>query len=119
MTNRILIVDDSKIIRQILVQIIKDKLGFKIKSASSFAEAKILLKKPEKFLLALLDINLPDAPDGEVIDYTIKKGVPVIVLTGNLSAKLRIKMVKKNIIDYVTKERPEDIIYITNRVYLL
>ncbi len=116
MVKRILVVEDSKILRQIIIQIIKDKLGFEVDSASSFGEAKKLLEHPEHYLLALLDITLPDAPDGEVVDYTIKVGLPAMVLTGNLSKELRKKMVRKNIIDYVTKERSEDIVYITNRV---
>lgn len=73
--------------------------------ATSFAEARTLVENPEHdFFAALVDLNLPDAPEGEVVDFTLTKGIPTVVLTGSFDERRREKLLAKGIVDYVTKE---------------
>lgn len=111
--KQILVVDDSKIITQTLKNIIEEKLKHKCKVASSMKEAKELLEKyNNNFEVALLDLGLPDAPNGEVIDLVEQTGIPIIVLTGSIESEAKFR--EKNIVDYVIKDGAYSILYALN-----
>ena len=111
MSQRILIVEDNKTLAKLISKKIEVSLGFKIDIAYTMSEAKLFLKT-YKYFTTLLDINLPDAPNGEIVDYVISKKNHVIVLSGNIDKEFRQKILKKNIIDYVNKGGINDINYI-------
>lgn len=100
--NKILIVEDNKTLAKLIAKKIKDELKYEVDLAHSFSEAKKLLNECTYFI-TLLDLNLPDAPDGEIVDYVLNSGSRVIVLSGNIDKEFRKSMLKKNIIDYVNK----------------
>jgi diguanylate cyclase (GGDEF)-like protein len=103
--RKVLIVEDSPIVAKILLHIAKQELNFEVLLASTFAEARQLCEQQrENIFAALVDLNLPDAPDGEVVDYTLEQKIPTIVLTGSFDDKRREKLLSKGIVDYVTKE---------------
>jgi diguanylate cyclase (GGDEF)-like protein len=103
--NKILVVEDSPIVAKILLHIIKLELSVEVLLATSFAEARQLCEPHQgTFFAALVDLNLPDAPDGEVVDYTLEQGIPTIVLTGSMDNQRRETLLSKGIVDYVTKE---------------
>lgn len=104
--KKFLLVEDSPIVIKIIKHINKAKSGFAFDIATSFAEAKKLIEDTgaENYLTAVVDLNLPDAPDGEVVDFTITKKIPTIVLTGNYDEEKREQMLQKKIVDYVVKE---------------
>lgn len=111
MSERILIVEDNKTLAKLIAKKIEVALEFSVDIAYSLQEAKLFLKG-YKYFLTLLDLNLPDAPNGEIVDYVLSKGVHAIVLSGNIDKSFRQKMLKKNIIDYVNKGGVNDINYI-------
>jgi diguanylate cyclase (GGDEF)-like protein len=103
--NKILVVEDSPIVAKILLHIIKQELSVEVLLATSFAEARQLCEQHQgTFFAALVDLNLPDAPDGEVVDYTLEQNIPTIVLTGSMDDQRRESLLSKGIVDYVTKE---------------
>ncbi len=108
--NRILIVEDNKTLAKLLAKKIQTSLNMEVDIAYRLSEAKLFLSK-YKYFVTLLDINLPDAPNGEVVDYVLSKGQPAIVLSGNIDKDFRKKMLQKNIIDYVNKGGVDDINY--------
>ena len=116
--QRILVVDDNKTLAKLVAKKIQSEVEMEIDVAFSFAEAKLFLARYDYFI-TLLDVNLPDAPNGEVIDYAIEKGKHVIVLSGNVDKEFRKKMLQKNIIDYVTKGGHNDIDYIIQTIIRL
>jgi diguanylate cyclase (GGDEF)-like protein len=67
-----------------------------------------------KYFLVLADLNLPDAPNGEIVDYALKLENKIIVLSGSVDKELRKQLLKKNIIDYINKGGINDINYIIN-----
>ena len=80
----ILVVDDSKLITNALKSLITEKLGFNcIVANSKKSAADVLLENKGNFEVALLDLGLPDAPNGEVVDFITKFQIPTIVLTGS------------------------------------
>lgn len=109
--QRILVVEDNKALAKLIVKKISFELDFEVDVAYSFSEAKLFLSRYNYFL-TLLDINLPDAPNGEIIDYAIEKKNHVIVLSGNIDKEFRKVVLQKNIIDYVNKSGVNDINYI-------
>jgi len=73
----ILIVDDSKTILKSLKHSIENKLNITVYTAASMKEcADLILKYKGKFTLALLDYNLPDAPNGEIVSFVKKFNIP-------------------------------------------
>ena len=105
MKNKILIVEDSQLVAKVLLHIARQELDFEIKLATSFAEAKKIYEEiSEEIFAALVDLNLPDAKEGEFVDYMLERKVPTIVLTGNVQPKIRETLLKKGIVDYVNKE---------------
>ncbi len=104
MMKRILIVEDSKSMLYFEQEQVKENLSIEADCAGSLAEAKAILEGHEdEFFIALLDLNLPDAPNGEVVDYVLEKGISVIVFTGSFSDEIREEIMKKDILDYVLK----------------
>ncbi len=118
MSQRILIVEDNKTLAKLISKKIASTLEIEVDVAYSMGEAKLFLKR-YKYFLTLLDINLPDAPNGEIVDYVLGKGQKVIILSGNIDKDFRKKMLKKNIIDYVNKGGINDINYIIHTIQRL
>ena len=113
--NRILVIEDNKTLANLIAKKISMELDAQVDIAYNMSEAKLFLKA-YKYFLTLSDINLPDAPNGEIIDYIIKTANHVIILTSNIDKDFRKKMFEKNIIDYIHKSGVEDINYIINNI---
>lgn len=106
--ERILLIEDDKTLAKLFAKKIENALNMKVDVAFSFAESKLFLNRPNYFL-TIADLNLPDAPNGEVLDYALEKKAHVLVLSAFLNKEFRSKIVNKNIIDYIKKTGPEDI----------
>jgi diguanylate cyclase (GGDEF)-like protein len=113
--ERILVVEDNKALAKLIAQKISKALDLDVDVAYSLAETKLFLAR-YKYFLTLLDINLPDAPNGEVVDYVISKKNHVIVLSANIDKEFRKKMLQKSIIDYINKGGTGDINYIIHTI---
>ncbi|MBF0284578.1 MAG: diguanylate cyclase [Magnetococcales bacterium] len=115
--ERVLVVENTRLFAHLLKKELETRYGHKVTLAASFAEAKeILSREASSFFAALLDLNLPDAPQGEIVDLVIGFGLPAIVFTGELSDELREKMLEKRVIDYVLKESASSIGYVSGLV---
>ena len=106
----VLVVEDSAAFSKMLCSEIQ-KRGFETRAAYSRKEARALLEKGERFFAAMLDLALPDAPNGEVVDEVLSYDIPSIVLTGMFDPKTRAQMDSKPIVDFVLKQGFEDIFY--------
>ena len=106
----VLVVDDSKAIRELLCGFLRQIGGLAVETADSLAGAQVLLAaQPERFFCAVLDLDLPDAPDGEAVDAARAHGIPVIVLTGSAEPATRERMMARNVVDYVVKNNSHEI----------
>ena len=110
--NKILIVEDNKALAKLIAKKMEDNVEMDIDIAHTMAEAQAFLNNSKDYFIALLDLNLPDAPNGEIVDYVISKGLPSIVLTGSIDDATRESFVHKDIVDYVYKGNMDDINYI-------
>jgi len=100
--ERILIVEDNKTTANLIAQSINSQLYIDVDIAYRLSEAKLFLKM-YKYSLTILDLVLPDAPNAEVVDYVLKRGHKVLVLSANIDKEIRKKLINKNIIDYINK----------------
>jgi len=116
--ERILIVEDNKALAKVISKRIKESLDFEVDIAYCLKEAKLFLKRYTYFL-ALLDLKLPDDSDGEVVDYVLSKDTKVIVLSGNIDKEFRMKMLEKDIIDYINKSGVHDLHYVVQSIQRL
>jgi diguanylate cyclase (GGDEF)-like protein len=109
--EKILIVEDNKALSKLIAKKISKNIDFEVDVAHSLKEAEALVAN-NSYFIALLDLNLPDAPNGEVVDYILTKKIPSIVLTANVDKQTRDEILKKDVIDYVYKGNMDDVNYI-------
>jgi len=103
--KKIMVVEDSEMVMKVLRHLIQVQLPYEAIYATSLAQAQEIYEEHQgEFFAALVDLNLPDAPDGEVVDFTLGKKIPTIVLTGSYDEKKREQLFNKGIVDYITKE---------------
>ncbi len=105
MKNKVLIVEDSAVILKILKHLAKQDLILEPVFATSMEEAQALYQKHKDELFAgIIDLALPDAPNGEMVDFLLAEKFPVVVLTGSYNEERREALVKQGVVDYVVKE---------------
>jgi diguanylate cyclase (GGDEF)-like protein len=115
--NSVLVVDDSRSINALLCAQLKESGSFMVESAASQEEAKALLQEGrERFFIAILDLNLPDAPNGEVVELVRSYEIPVIVLTGCVDEQTRQTMLERKLVDYVVKRNLSELNYVVDLV---
>lgn len=104
--KNILIVDDDRVTLSILEKTLKKEIrDTNILTAKNYKEAvKHILNHEVPIHAAILDLHLPDAQDGDLVDYAIKKGIPSIVLTGVVNSEIKDMLLEKDIIDYIVKD---------------
>ena len=101
--ENILIVDDSPTVTNTLEKLLKNEKGYNPIVAATKKECEEKLKEyNNEISVALLDLGLPDALNGEVVDYVTQFNIPSIVLTGSTDKEDLFR--DKTIVDYVIKE---------------
>ncbi|NOR58623.1 MAG: diguanylate cyclase, partial [Sulfurimonas sp.] len=78
--------------------------------ATDYKQTVDLLREHQgNFHAALLDLNLPDAPNGEVVGLANSHNIPTVVLTGKVDDKTQKNLLKKDVIDVILKNDPASI----------
>lgn len=115
--KKALIVEDNKLMGSLVKQAVEKRLGYDVSWVHSYAAAtKLLPESGADFSVALLDVNLPDAPNGEIIDFVLARGVPVIVFTGGRGDMAQDHFWSRRIVDYVFKDGPDKLDYIVGLI---
>ncbi|MET1079972.1 MAG: diguanylate cyclase [Pseudomonas sp.] len=103
--RNILVVEDSPLVLKILEHLFRQEPELQPVFCASLAEAELMLDTSAGlFFAALVDLNLPDAPNGEVVDLVLRYRVPCIVLSGSYNEQRRDELLLKGVVDYVLKE---------------
>ncbi|RXF06813.1 diguanylate cyclase [Pseudoalteromonas sp. PS5] len=108
--QRILIVEDSKVVQQVLRHLAAQYLDVAIDFAWSLKESKAFLSQHE-YTLALVDLTLPDAMDAEVVQLTLSHQIPTVVLTSKIDEYSRQQMLEMGVVDYVIKDNRDSYLY--------
>ena len=104
-TPTILLVEDSRFFASMLRNRIRAELGFNVDWKATYGEAvETMDNSRTPYMAALLDLTLPDAPNGEIVEYAMKKGIPSIIFTAGFNGALRDRFMSWNIVDYILKD---------------
>ena len=105
----VLIIEDSHVQSKIISKQITALTQFETVIANSMEEAgSILEASRDRIFIALIDLNLPDAPDGEAVDLCLTYAVPGIVLTATFNEDIRKRFLDRNVVDYFFKGSIQD-----------
>ena len=99
----ILVVDDSRVVRMVLVDELKT-LGYGVHEAGSTTEADEVLKKIDIDIL-FLDLRLPQVTGLEYLEKLNEenKDVIVVIMTAHESPETAVEAIEKGAYDYVIK----------------
>jgi len=101
----VLVVEDSAVVTKVLRHLLSRNSDLNPVYATSMAEVKSLFDNNDyTFFAALVDLSLPDAPNGQVVDFVLEQHIPTIVLTATFDEQKREALLSKGIVDYVTKD---------------
>ncbi len=104
--KKILVVDDSKTILALMKHEFSEYNDIECFYAEDYKNAKeIITTHGADIQAALLDINLPDAHQGEVISLANSYNIPTIVFTGTFNKQLRDVIQQKEIASYIVKDK--------------
>ena len=108
--QRVLVVEDSKVVQQVLRHLAAHYLDVAVDFAWSLKEGVSLISEHD-YTLALVDLTLPDAMNGEVAKYTLSKNIPTVVLTSKIDEYIRQQMLELGVVDYVVKDNRDSYHY--------
>lgn len=117
----VLVVEDSRALRGLITSYLNELYELDVVCADSLAETRQhLAHGAERFFCAVLDLNLPDAPNGEIVDLVQQYRIPVVVLTGSMDPVVRETMISKRVVDYFIKRNLSEIehaAHVVNRLW--
>lgn len=117
MRYKVLIVDDSISIINTLKSFIEEDENIDIFTAKSLKEVQeLMISENGKFDVVLADLGLPDAPNGEVVEYLSNYSIPTVILTGTNDETIEEKIKQYNIVDYIIKDGISALSYSTTIV---
>ncbi|QKI88293.1 diguanylate cyclase [Thiomicrorhabdus xiamenensis] len=106
-----LIVDDQKSIANLLKQELKARSSLPIKICHTLSEVHSFLESGAPVEVALCDLNLPDAPKGEVLKLLLKEHITTVVFSASFNEKKRNDHIYRKVADFVLKDNPAAINY--------
>lgn len=102
--ENILIVEDSKLFAGLISRKLCTEFPYRCVVKSTRQDAVTMLEEEsDQYVLAILDLNLPDAPNGEIVPYVTSKNIPAIVMTSHVNDDIHDKILTLKIFDYILK----------------
>ncbi|MBA4785830.1 MULTISPECIES: response regulator [Pseudorhizobium] len=102
---RILLAEDSNVFTSMIGTRLKELFGIEVEVCRNFEELQLAYdRSPEPVTLAISNINLPGAENGEALEYLIDLSIPTIVFTGTFHEGMRDQLLSKDIVDYILKD---------------
>ncbi|MDZ7925247.1 MAG: response regulator [Marinagarivorans sp.] len=117
--KKVLVVEDSQMVMRVIKHVIKQFGYFIPLYAETLTEAVAIMAQEPNIFAAMVDLSLPDAPNGEIVDVTLAAKIPTIVLTGSFDPVRREALLAKGIVDYVMKEGRFSYLYACNLIFRL
>ena len=103
--RKVLVVEDSLVVLKVLKHLLLQNPIFIPVLCDCYKEAENRLNDPqETFFAAIVDLNLPDAENGEIVDLVLSHQIPCVVLTGNINDSVRLSLLNKGVLDYIIKD---------------
>ncbi|MDR6756492.1 PleD family two-component response regulator [Mycoplana sp. BE70] len=103
--HRILLAEDSNVFTSMISTRLKELFGIEVEVCRSFQELEEAYdQSSDPVTLAISNINLPGAENGEALNYLIDFSVPTIVFTGTFHQQMRDELLSKEVVDYIIKD---------------
>ena len=116
----ILLVDDSRTYGAALTHRFERFYGISVIHCETLADLTAALEAgADRYAIAMVDLNLPGAPNGEALDLLLAHKVPPIVFTATFSEQMRRAVMEKSVADYVMKNSPAAIDHLVSSVVRL
>lgn len=107
--KRVLLVEDSRMFSMAVKHGLETLHGISVTHCSTLASLRQTVESGLDFSLAVLDLNLPDAPNCEALDYVIGRGIAAIAFTGSFNDGTRNDVLSRPVVDCVMKNQPDSI----------
>ncbi len=103
-TDKILVVDDEDVIRELLTEVLSEE-GYAVTTAASGPEAMRILEEADDFILLFTDIMMPEMTGLELIREArkLRSSIIPIVMTAYATIETARAAVKEGAYDYVLK----------------
>ncbi|KQK29967.1 diguanylate cyclase [Bosea thiooxidans] len=103
--RKILVIEDSRTFSLALRQFLEAETGLPVTTCGSLKDlSELIVAAPGAYAIAVVDLNLPDAPRGEALDWTVTHGIPSVVFTATFDLATRGRIMEREVIDYVLKD---------------
>lgn len=108
--NTVLVVENSNTQARIITEHIESITPFDTMVVNSMDELESkLADNGDDVFIAVLNLNIKGAPDGEAVDYVLARKIPCIVLTSTFDEEIRNRFIEKSVLDYFNKSSHEDL----------
>jgi diguanylate cyclase (GGDEF)-like protein len=101
--GRILVIEDSRSLSSIMRHKLETDFSCRVTQCASADVFREVMQGGQTFDVAVVDLNLPGASDGEVLDAVIAEGIPAVVFTADFNRDLRERLLQKGVADYHVK----------------
>lgn len=117
MQQHVLIIENGESNLELIAKLVR-RAGLTPIGATSLTEGKARFKQnmPESFLCAIVAYSLPDAQQGQAIDFAINAFIPTIATTESLDNDIRDKVLERDVVDYVPKENSQNYDYLSRLI---
>ncbi len=103
--SRILLAEDSNVFTSMIGKRLKELFDIDVEICRNFEDLQLAYDRSSTpVTLAISNINLPGAENGEALEYLIDLSIPTIVFTGTFHEETRDKLLNKDIVDYILKD---------------
>ncbi len=103
--SRILLAEDSNVFTSMIGMRLKELFDIDVEICRNFEDLQLAYdRSTDPITLAISNINLPGAENGEALEYLIDLSIPTIVFTGTFHQETRDKLLTKDIVDYILKD---------------
>lgn len=108
--QRVLLVEDTRLYTVAVRSLLETRFGLVVIPCPTFAALKRELDAGgNKFDLAILDLCLADAPNGETLDHILARSIPAIVFSGYTSDARREAIIANSTTELVYKNSPRSL----------
>jgi len=102
---RIIVAEDSNVFTSMIRQRLKEICGSEAEICRTYEDLMMANELSDvPVTLAISNINLPGAENGEALNYLVDLNIPTIVFTGTFQEHTREKLLAKDIVDYILKD---------------
>lgn len=103
--HRIVLAEDSNLFSAMVSKRLKELLDIDVIVCRDYEELQFSVENASfPATLAISNINLPGAENGEALSYLIDMSVPTVVFTGTFKESTRETILAQDIVDYVIKD---------------